>query len=265
MDLPFEVIEKIEDSLSGYKLNDLKVVASTIRDRYQNEARKDNSIIDDELFSKVYAAYRMPATFGACIDALKHTIEVFNEPINSIIDVGGGTGASSLALSSTFLFGKITAIEKSKSMYEFGKFLTSEYANISWANKDIKEVEIEGDLIFASYMLNELKDEDLIPVIEKLWKMARKSLIIVESGDKKGSAIIQKVRDYLLDKGDIIAPCPHANKCPMKIDDWCHFSTRIQRGKIQRIIKEGESPFEDEKYSYIAFSKIPVKESLTGY
>ena len=82
---------------------------------------------------------------------------------------------------------------------------------------------------------------------------------MVEPGTPSGYQIIKEVRDILLSKGmHIIAPCPHEDKCPMKDNDWCHFSTRVQRNKLHKDIKGGEAPFEDEKYSYIVLSKKEV-------
>ena len=44
----------------------------------------------------------------------------------------------------------------------------------------------------------------------------------------------------------------------MKENDWCHFSKRISRSSIHRQLKEGFLSHEDEKFSYIAISKVPV-------
>ena len=47
------------------------------------------------------------------------------------------------------------------------------------------------------------------------------------------------------------------DKCPLSSNDWCHFSTRVARSKLHKVLKGGDAPYEDEKYSYIAFSKSP--------
>ena len=49
------------------------------------------------------------------------------------------------------------------------------------------------------------------------------------------------------------------------LNTWCHFSTRVSRSKLHKDIKGGDAPYEDEKYSYIAFSKsevIPCKNRI---
>ena len=37
--------------------------------------------------------------------------------------------------------------------------------------------------------------------------------------------------------------------------DWCHFSARIERTRLHRLLKEGTLGHEDEKYSYVVFAK----------
>jgi ribosomal protein RSM22 (predicted rRNA methylase) len=67
----------------------------------------------------------------------------------------------------------------------------------------------------------------------------------------------------LLNKGaHITAPCPHTDQCPMEKDDWCHFYCRVERNRLYKFLKGGEAPFEDEKYSFMAFSKEEKKLPL---
>ena len=112
------------------------------------------------------------------------------------------------------------------------------------------------DLVTASYVMNELNEEDMLRTAEKLWDITGDTLLIVEPGTPKGYANILVIRDILLQKGAYItAPCTHAGKCPMVEDDWCHFYCRVQRSRLHKQLKGGEAPFEDEKYSFMAFSK----------
>lgn len=57
----------------------------------------------------------------------------------------------------------------------------------------------------------------------------------------------------------LAAPCAHTGPCRLAGDDWCHFSARIARSRLHRLLKEGDVPYEDEKYAYLAFSKTPVQ------
>ena len=41
----------------------------------------------------------------------------------------------------------------------------------------------------------------------------------------------------------------------MPEDDWCHSTCRISRSKVHKMLKNGDVPYEDEKFSYISVSK----------
>jgi ribosomal protein RSM22 (predicted rRNA methylase) len=83
--------------------------------------------------------------------------------------------------------------------------------------------------------------------------------VIIEPGTPAGYQRILKIRDILIQKGaKLIAPCPHAALCPLKAPDWCHFFARIERSSLHRRIKNGELNYEDEKFSYLIFTKENV-------
>lgn len=65
-----------------------------------------------------------------------------------------------------------------------------------------------------------------------------------------------EIREVLLNKGaKIIAPCMHEKKCMLPENDWCHAICRIPRSRLHKHIKEASVPYEDEKFSYMAFLK----------
>lgn len=111
-------------------------------------------------------------------------------------------------------------------------------------------------------MINELSKEDVKRVIEKVWSKTDKVMVIVEPGTPQGYKNIKYVRDLLLsNKGYIVSPCSHNGKCEISSDDWCAFSCRVQRTRMHKILKDADAPFEDEKFSYIVFSKTPVNQA----
>jgi ribosomal protein RSM22 (predicted rRNA methylase) len=112
------------------------------------------------------------------------------------------------------------------------------------------------DLTLFSYSLGELHDWQTI--IKKVLPLTQ-FLLIVEPGTPKGFSRLKEVRTFLLDEGlSLLAPCPHVKPCPLQEGNWCHFYARVQRRALQKEIKQGTLGFEDEKFSYLLFSKEPV-------
>ena len=262
MNLPLDNKLQLESLLDGYSLKELKNVASDIMEQYKNNSNKGNDLINSSLASKVYAVYRLPATYSAFGEALKHTLELYDQNIDSVIDVGAGSGSASLAASHLLPNIKnFTLLERNKYMMETGKTLH----NFDYINYDLSKdnLDINADIVVSSYVLNELDQNSRINAINKMWNMTNKMMLIVEPGTPEGFSLIREIRDYLISIGaHVIAPCTHMGVC---LNTWCHFSTRVSRSKLHKDIKGGDAPYEDEKYSYIAFSKsevIPCKNRI---
>ena len=85
-------------------------------------------------------------------------------------------------------------------------------------------------------------------------------LVIIEPGTPSNFDLIARIRRDLIASGaHLVAPCPHEDECPMAIaNDWCHFSVRLERTSEHRQMKGGALGYEDEKFSYLAFSKQPL-------
>ena len=255
MNLPLENKLQLESLLDGYSLKELKNVASSIMEQYQNNSNKGVDLINSSIASKVYAVYRLPATYSAFGEALKHTLELYKENIDSVIDVGAGSGSASIAVSNLLQNIKnYILLERNKYMMEIGKTLH----NFDYINYDLSKdnLDIKADLVISNYVLNELDINSRINAINKMWNMTNKIMLIVEPGTPEGFSLIREIRDYLISIGaHVIAPCTHMGVC---LNTWCHFSTRVSRSKLHKDLKGGDAPYEDEKYSYIAFSKSEV-------
>lgn len=212
------------------------------------------------LFSKeeklAYLITRMPATYAV----IYHLLQKIQTPIGTMLDLGAGPGTSLWAAAAFFPSLTTTLIEKDPDMISLGKRLTPSISP-KWKQGDITTVDIQPhDLILLSYVIGELPISDLTPLIEKAWKNASQYLLIIEPGTPHGFERIRLVRDKLTSLGcHILAPCPHANACPMANNDWCHFSRRIPRTSLHRIMKSGTLGYEDEKFSYLIASKAPTE------
>lgn len=274
MELPFELRSAIENKLQHMKIKDVKKNAENISLRYRTESGKGKKLVTEEVEALAYSAVRMPATFGAVCTALKNTFEIYEElrkkstlnndlEIVSLLDVGAGTGAGTWAASQFSDFDNITCLEREDVMLNLGKSLmreseSNELKKVSWKKFDlvIDEIKDNADLVICSYVLNELDDINRMKALQKLWRATNKILLIIEPGTPAGFEKIKEMRKWLINNNaSVLAPCPNSGKCLMPEDDWCHTTCRVSRSKIHKLLKSGEVPYEDEKFSYIAVCK----------
>jgi ribosomal protein RSM22 (predicted rRNA methylase) len=118
-----------------------------------------------------------------------------------------------------------------------------------------------ADLVLASYALTELAPAALAEALEKLWTQTTEMLVVVEPGTPEGFRRILQIRAWLIaHAGHIAAPCTHAEGCPLATAErWCHFSQRLPRRRDHLLVKSASVNYEDEKFSYLAVSKTPLR------
>ena len=262
MKIPDLLERVIEEEIQGVKITELKEIAQELSNRYMNEKRSGQTLLSKEKEALAYLGIRMPATFCAVTTALKHTLSVAqNCNIETVLDIGAGTGAAVWAINEQIDTAKITCLEREEAMRKVGQSLmkkSEELSKVEWIDADITKTEdIKGaDLIVSSYMINELKQEERKKLIQKLLNLESKIILIVEPGTPEGFKNIKEIQKIVLESGAyIIAPCTHQQQCKLPENDWCHTTVRVERNKIQKILKSGDAPYEDEKFSYIAISK----------
>ncbi len=154
---------------------------------------------------------------------------------------------------------KAILVEQNLDAITLGKQLLDGH---TWICKDMKEFKElpKADLCILSYSLGEIKPFGTF--LERLWNAPIDTIAIIEPGTPAGFQTILEARDLFITKhANIIAPCPHAFQCPLKGKDWCHFSARLERTKLHRLLKGGTLGYEDEKFSYLIVSKKqhPIK------
>lgn len=265
MDLPIEIRNYIENELNDISRSELETNAKNISLNYRNNEGKGKTLLKSDKEAIAYAIARMPATFGAVYNSLKHTLEIYNPNINSLADIGAGTGAASIAANELLNLEKIECFEREAAMRVVGSKIFNNYDILGektiWKEYNVNTDEMKNkyDLIISSYMINEIKDIERDAVIEKLWNATEKLLLIVEPGTMQGYKNIIHAKQKLIELGaKIIAPCMSKN-CKLSKDDWCNFSCRVQRTKMHKDLKGGNVPYEDEKYIYIAVSREEVE------
>ena len=270
MEFPSELKNRIELNASQWSISELKKASDAITKKYKNESGKGKILITDKLDAAVYSVVRMPATFAAVSGAVSHTLEIIGEEysIKTLLDIGAGTGAAAWAASCQLELDRIVCLEREREMSALGsKFMKSgstPLKNAKWISQDISGsgLTYSADLVAAAYVLNELSESQRIDALKNLWKASNKILIIIEPGTPEGFSQLKTARNILLKNGaHIAAPCPHENECRLSSDDWCHFTARVQRSKLHKMLKGGDAPFEDEKYSYMAFVRTDIEIS----
>lgn len=258
MNFSIEFKNAAEEIASEIPIKELISAAETISERYRSEKADGSPLINSEAEAAAYGIVRMPATIGAAGVAMSCAAESFRGEINTMLDVGAGTGACCWAAAEIFDdLTEIICLEREKNMVDFGKKLmkSSDFPiECQWLEKDVtKDFSLKADLVTASYLLNEMPDDKRRRLTERLWNAAEKMLIIIEPGTPKGFANIKAIRAQLIGLGaKIAAPCPHKNECLTPENDWCHFTARISRTKLHKQLKNGDAPYEDEKFCYIA-------------
>ena len=267
MKIPELLENAIEEKLKHIKLTELKQYASKLSEKYMYQERTGDTLLNTELEALAYSVIRMPATYGAVYTALKNTLEKINCQMQTVLDVGAGTGATAWAVSELLDIKNIRCLERERVMQELGKELMDtnpNFKDVSWEYIDIVEnnLEAKADLVITSYMLNEIKPEKREQVINKLIENTNHILVIIEPGTPEGFRNIKEVQKIAIHNGlYIVAPCTFQGICPLPDEDWCHSIVRMERTKAHKLLKNADLPYEDEKFSYIAISKEPYDNS----
>jgi ribosomal protein RSM22 (predicted rRNA methylase) len=197
----------------------------------------------------------MPATYAAAHHVLGEVHKrLQGRPIASVLDVGGGTGAASLAARHWFPEAAITLLERDGAFASAARECLPE---ASFRMEDAARLEAfpPHDLVVAAYSLNELPRA----VAARIWRAARVAMVAIEPGTPAGFGRIREIRDQLLGQGArMLAPCPAETPCPLASPDWCHFAARVERSSLHRRVKDAQVNYEDEKFSYVALVREPV-------
>ncbi|MFF8945802.1 small ribosomal subunit Rsm22 family protein [Streptomyces sp. NPDC014864] len=233
---------------------------------YRGSTPTDAPILRDRADVAAYAAYRMPATFEAVRAALAAFAAAAPgwRPAGHV-DVGGGTGAATWAVSATWDGPRpVTVLDWAEPALALGREIAE--ANPALRDARWQRARIGAalsldptDLVTVSYVLGELTGDDRAAVVDAA-AAAAQAVVVVEPGTPDGYARVIEARDRLLGAGfQVAAPCPHSAACPIVPGtDWCHFSARVSRSSLHRQVKGGSLPYEDEKFSYVAAARFPV-------
>lgn len=269
MMLPRELQAAIQAQIEHVSMRELTRAAEILRERYcAGERNTVGPLVQSSEQALAYAAYRMPSTYAALYSALDETARRLPEwQPRTLVEAGCGPGPSVWAATELW-----PSLEESMLLDSDTRMLAMAQAFVKAARRpSISDAAVrhfdliankllpQADLVIAAYVLGEMPGQFRPALVDRLWQATRGVLVLIEGAkSSRGFDVILAARQRLIELGArIAAPCPNENKCPKSEgDSWCHFARRVERSQAQRILKEGFRPYEDEKFSYIAASRV---------
>lgn len=262
MELPYQLQAALDKEFAAPAGRQLHRASGELSARYRAPTRSATFMTTDA-HRLAYLAARLPATYAAVKAVLGELLE--REPgidIKSLLDMGAGPATALWAAAQLFPdLAQATLIEQDGDLITLAKRLLEDSPCPApvWKHLPMQRAQdlAPHDLVMFSYSINELPEDEQLPLIEKAWQLTQKALIVIEPGTPAGFERIRRIRACLIEKGAfLVAPCPNALPCPMAGTDWCHFAVRLERSSEHRQAKGASMGYEDEKYSYLIAGKM---------
>jgi ribosomal protein RSM22 (predicted rRNA methylase) len=264
--LPFALREAVEQEIAGVARPQVSLAAEKITSDYKS-GRFAGSL-DSEEARAAYLITRLPATYATCTTVFREVARLASELApESLLDLGAGPGTASWAAAETWTrLREFTLLEGNREFVEIGKRLakaSDRLQSAEWMVADLRASPSlpTADVVVLSYTIGELSDA--LGAVRRAWTAARTLLVIIEPGTPRNFKHVALVRqELILGGGHLVAPCPNELDCPMaRAHDWCHFAVRLERTSEHRRMKGGALGYEDEKFSYLAFAKQPLRQA----
>lgn len=264
MELPPGLRNAVEAELAGVSTDALAAASGLLSERYRGEVRDGRLHVADDLVAKAYLAARLPATYAATRAALEAAnLRLSDFSPQSLLDLGSGPGTAAFAAADCWPgLARATLVEASAAMRRSAEALAVGDGLVrTWRVEDFAALPPAfepHDLVTIAYVLDELARESRDRLIASAWRATGGLLVIVEPGTPAGWRRILAARAALIAEGArIVAPCPHEAPCPLAEPDWCHFAVRVARSRLHLRTKQASVPYEDEKYIFLAASRLP--------
>ncbi len=264
-DLPAELKAALDARLQGLSRNAAAERAALISQTYRDGG--GSSAIRSETDALAYALGRMPATYAAVSASLNALREIRPDfaPTN-LLDVGAGPGTATWAAAAAFpSLTSLALLDSNSALRALALDLggdSTRLLKMTYQHGEARAALADSeaaDLVIASYMIGEIGDAERPALAALMWEKTRDTLLIVEPGTPAGYARIIALRRQLIAAGaNVAAPCPHDGECPILTPDWCHFTQRLPRSRTHKQLKSAELPYEDEKFSYLALTRVPA-------
>ncbi|MCX7626140.1 MAG: small ribosomal subunit Rsm22 family protein [Candidatus Sumerlaeaceae bacterium] len=214
-----------------------------------------------------YAAMRLPGTYAALARVFQEVRLPKEGDGITVLDVFAGPATAALALGAEgYRPKRVVCVERLAEMQALGERLLGRSglgAHVEWIHRDVvhylQEEKVEKfDVVAVAYGLGEVPETLRSVIVSQLWQRCAGVFICLEPGTPKGASVIQLVRTQLIAAGGWVeAPCPHQGSCGYDetASGWCHFSVRLGRSRVSRLVDGAAASFEDEKFSYVAVAR----------
>ena len=266
MHLPEELSDAIARQIETIPPSELARSAADLSATYRHVQRSFPRL--DPLHRAAYLVTRLPATYAVILRVFQEIkARVPDIGVETMLDLGAGPGTAMWAAAQMFPdLRRVVLVERDEAWITLGKKLAAETRVDAIRSADWQQGSAAGplpsgiDVVTMSYVVSELSAADKIASVRAAWERTGSFLLIAEPGTPAGFENIREIRRKLIATGaHVVAPCPHTNECPMAGGNWCHFAERLPRSAAHRVAKSAELGYEDEKYSYVVFSRTPVQ------
>jgi len=265
-ELPAALRAALAAQLEGVSRKDLAARAARTSEAYR-AGRGSAGVIQSEADALAYALARLPATYAACAAVFAEAARMAPAFVpRRLLDAGAGPGGTSwAALGAWPGLTDVTWLDASPTFLALAARLAGQGPPALQRAQAVRGDMVSprdlppADVVVASYALAEIAPAAQGAVVSALWAACDGVLALIEPGTPAGFQRILAARQALVAAGaDLLAPCPHAEACPLASPDWCHFSVRLPRSRDHMLSKGAEVPFEDEKFAYLIAARPGV-------
>lgn len=256
-DVYFEKVHtRVESLADPYSISELRKAYQWVESQYRQQGAV--GALSSQVLAVAYAAVRLPATYRVLLRLLGDLDQFAMSFVpTTLIDLGTGPGSALLAANEFWPELTMHAVEREAAFASVARSLlgSKQAADVSWEIADFARLQIDRsfDIVVSSYALGELQGATRRRLLQQMVQCCEGYILVVEPGTPAGFESLLDVRSFLVDNGyRIVAPCGSQLKCP---SSWCHFSLKLPRSKIHRVLKGGQLAYEFEHYCYVLATK----------